>query len=68
MDFLTTKDEAHEWVLHIGVVFMSVVIMVSALRARNNQKKKKEEDNKMGNFSGLTTRSANDFEVRQGYQ
>ena len=43
MDFWSTKDEAHEWVLQIGVVFMSVVIMVSALDARNNQKKERKK-------------------------
>ena len=56
--------------LQIGVVFMPVVFMVSALGARNNQKKEEEEEeeDKMGNFSGLSTRCAYDSKVSQGYQ
>ena len=47
--------------LWIGIVFMSVGLMVSAICAQ-----KKRED-KMGNFNGLSTRCADDSKVRQGH-
>ena len=41
-DFKSTKDEAHERVLQIGVVFVPVNVMVNALGLTNDQKKEEE--------------------------